>query len=188
MPNTNTKYKVRLSKEQRSEFEAICRRQCVGASKLRRARILLMSDEVHPNGRRPDWHIAEVVGLSERQVVRIRQQFVREGTSAVDRKPRPSVPGKLDGKAEARLITLCCSSPPKGRARWTLQLFCDELARLQIVESVCRETVRSCLKKMTSSPGVASDSASPKGTGRGSSRRWRKSSTSIRRRTTPSVR
>jgi Homeodomain-like domain len=188
MPNTNTKYKVRLSREQRSEFEAICRQQCVGASKLRRARILLMADEVHPDGRRPDWHIAEVVGLSERQVVRIRQQFVREGTNALDRKPRPSVPGKLDGKAEARLITLSCSSPPTGRERWTLQLFCDELVRLQVVESVCRETVRSCLKKMTSSPGVASDFASLRRIERGSSRRWRKFSTSIRRRTTPSTR
>ncbi len=170
------------------EFEAICRQQCVGAAKLRRGRILLMADEAHREGRRPDWHIAEVVDLSLRQVVRIRQQFVREGATAIQRKPRPPVPGKLDGKAEAQLVTLCCSLPPKGRERWTLQLLCDELARLQIVESICRETVRSCLKKTTLSLGGASASASRKRIGPGSLRKWKKFSTSTRRRTTRSTR
>jgi transposase len=188
MPNTNAKFKVRLSKEQRAGFEGICRLQSVGASKLRRARVLLMADEVDPEGRRPDWHIAEVVGLSLRQVVRIRQQFVREGEGALDRKYRAGNPPKLDGKTEAQLITLCCSSPPEGRERWTLQLLCDELARLQLVESVCRETVRRSLKKTNSNRGAASDSAFPRQTGPGSSQRWRRCSMSITRRTTKSIR
>ena len=130
MPNGNAKASVHLGAEQRRELEAICRRQSVGAAKLRRARILLLADEDHPSGRRPDWQIAEVVGLSERQVVRIRQQFVREGEQVLARKPRPPIAGKLDGKAEATLVTLCCSRPPVGRERWTLQVRCDELGRL----------------------------------------------------------
>jgi transposase len=184
MPNLNVKARVHLSAEQRRELEAICRRQSVGAVKLRRARILLLADEDHPSGRRPDWQIAEVVGLSERQVVRVRQQFVREGEQALDRKPRPSVPGKLDGKAEATLVTLCCSRPPDGHERWTLQLLCDELGRLQVVESVCRETVRKCLKKTGFNPGGRSGSALRKQTGRGSSRGWKKSSIFTKRITT----
>lgn len=158
MPASNAKYSVRLSKEQRTSLEAICRRQSVAAAKVRRARILLLADERHPDGRRPDWHIAEVVGLSERQVVRIRQQFVREGESALERQPRSDagVSKALDAKAEAMLITLSCSDPPGGRDRWTLQLLCDELGRLQVVESVCRETVRKCLKKTGSSLGRSS--------------------------------
>ena len=79
MPNRSKKLKVCLSTEYREELEGICRRQSVAAAKVRRARVLLMSDEDHPDGRRRDWEIAEVVGISERQVVRIRQQFVREG-------------------------------------------------------------------------------------------------------------
>jgi transposase len=188
MPNTYTKHKVRLSKEQRTEFESVCRLQTVGASKLRRARILLLADEAHPEGRRPDWHIAEVVGLSVRQVVRIRQQFVRDGKTTLDRKPRAGNPLKLDGHAEAQLITLCCSAPPEGRERWTLQLLCDEMARLQLVESVCRETVRRCLKKTILSLGAANASAFPRRIEPGSSPGWRKFSTSIRRRTTKSIR
>src|SRR5262249_14019393 len=143
------------------------------------------------DGRRPDWHIAEVVGLSERQVIRIRRRFVVEGlTPAVNRKPRKpsSDPPKLDGAAEARLVTLCCSTPPDGRTRWTLQLLVDELCRLQVVTRVCRETVRQCLKKIGCSRGAASGFALRRRTGRGSSPRWKKSSTCIRRSTTTDIR
>lgn len=190
MPDLTQKLKVRLTKSVRLELEAVCRQQSVSAAKVRRARILLMSDEAHPDGRRRDWEIAEAVGVCERQVVRIRQQFVRQGQSALERKPRPSSPGKLDGKAEAEavVVTLCCSKAPSGRDRWTLQLLCDELVRLKIVDSVCPETVRKVLKKTNSSLGGGRGSASPKATGRGSSRGWKRSSMSTRKRTIRSTR
>lgn len=188
MPDLTKKLKVELSAAQRSEFDAVCRRPSVVAAKVRRARVLLMSDEAHPDGRRRDWEIAEAVGLSERQVVRIRQQFVREGTAVLEFKPRPVVPGKLDGEAEAHLVTLCCSAAPDGRDRWTLLLLCDELARLKVVESVCPETVRKCLKKMNSSPGGPSGSASRKRTAPGSSRGWKMCSMSTKKPTTRGTR
>ncbi len=184
MPNLTTKFKVHLSAEERAELEAICRRQSIGAAKVRRARVLLMSDEDHADGRRHDWEIAEAVGLCVRQVVRIRQKFVREGEIKLDRKLRPAVVGKLDGEAEAQLVTLCCSDPPEGRERWTLQLLCDELARLKVVESVCCETVRKCLKKTNSNLGGPNGSASRKITERGLSREWKPSSTRTKQATT----
>ncbi len=187
MPNTTQKLRVVLTPEQRQDLEAICRRQCVGASTMRKVRILLMSDDAHPDGRRPDKEIAAAVGLCERQVVRIRQRFVLHGDAALTRKPRPSVPGKLDGTAEAHLVTLACSPPPEGRDRWTLQLLCDELGRLQVVESVSRETVRQCLKRRCS-PGGSSGSASRRRTGPASWRGWRRSSTPTGSPTTRSAR
>jgi hypothetical protein len=148
------KFKVELSAAERAELAGLLRKQSVGAAKQRRARILLLSDVSHPEGRRSDAKIAELVGLSERHVVRIRQKFVRErGEKSVlescERKPRPAAPERrrLDGEAEARLVVLACSDPPEGRDHWTLQMLCDELGRLQVVESVCPETVRQCLKK-----------------------------------------
>lgn len=191
MPATNQKHEVHLTPGQRAELEAVCRQQVVGAATARRARILLLADADHPDGRRPDWHIAEVVGLSERQVVRIRRRFVTDGLApAVGRKPRaPSDrPPKLDGAAEARLVTLCCSTPPDGRDRWTLQLLVDELCRLRVVASVCRETVRTCLKKTGSSRGGPTGSASRRRTGPGSWPRWRRCSTPTTRGTTAGTR
>lgn len=187
MPNRNTKQKVHLSVEQRAELQVVCGRHSVAAAKARRARVLLMSDEDHSDGRRRDWEIAESVGISERQVARIRQQFVREGVvRIIDRKLRADagIPKKLDGEAEAQLVTLCCSDAPDGRDHWILQLLCDELVRMQVVESVCCETVRQRLKKTGSSPGVPSGSASRKRTEHGSSRRWKQSLTSTKRAST----
>ena len=185
------KLKVELTAAERRELEAIVRKQSVGAAVQRRARILLLSDRNHADGRRIDANIAELVGLCERQVVRIRQRFVRERESqsvveSCERKPRPAAPERrrLDGAAEAQLVVLACSDPPEGRDRWTLQMLCDELGRLEVVESVCPETVRKCLKKTNCSPGERKGSASRKRTGRGSSRRWKPSSTSTRRTTT----
>jgi transposase len=188
MPDLSKKLKVFLSPEFRAELEAICRRQSVAAARVRRARILLMSDEGHPDGGRHDSEIAAAVGLCERQVVRIRQRFVREGEPVLERKPRPSGPVKLDGPAEAQLVTVCCSRPPDGRDRWTLQLLCDELARLTVVESVCRETVRKCLKKTNLNLGGRNGSAFLRKTALASSRGWKKSSTSTSSRMTPGTR
>jgi hypothetical protein len=175
MANLAQKLKVELTAQERGELELILRQQSVGAAKQRRARILLLSDVNHPDGRRTDANIAELVNLSERQVVRIRQRFcrLREGQpveQACERKPRPPAPERrrLDGAAEGQLVVLACSDPPAGRDHWTLQLLCDELARLQVVESVCPETVRQCLKKTNFSPGGRSATAFRRRTGRDS--------------------
>lgn len=181
------KLSVLLTEEERAGLEEICRRQSVGAAKQRKARILLLSDENHPDGGHTDEEIAEIVGLCERQVVRIRQRYVREGDPTLDRKRRAPGSRKLDGKAEAHLVLLCCSDPPAGRDHWTLELLCDELQRLHVVESVCRETVRKSLKKTSLNHGGPNASASPNLIGRGLWPVWRKSSTFIKNRTTTSA-
>ena len=61
-------------------------------------------------------------------VTRVRQQFVEEGLEAVlSRKQRaaPAITPIFDGKKEARLVALACSTPPEGQARWTLRLLAD---------------------------------------------------------------
>jgi hypothetical protein len=67
-------------------------------------------------------------------------------------------------------------------------LLCDELGRLQLVESVCRETVRQCLKKTRFSLGVSSGSASRRKIGPDSLPVWRRSWTNIKSPTTNSTR
>ena len=48
---------------------------------------------------------------------------------------------------EAKLIALRLGQPPAGYGRWSLQLLADELVALEVVESICPETVRKTLKK-----------------------------------------
>lgn len=65
--------------------------------------------------------------------------------AALQPKPRPPRPPKLDGTALAELARLACSTPPPGRARWTLKLLAAELVALEVVDSIAPETVRRAL-------------------------------------------
>jgi hypothetical protein len=191
MPNSPRKVKVFLSPEVRSQLEAIARQTSTGVARVRRAKILLMADENHPDGGYPDSEIAEEVGICERQVVRIRQKFVRQGLQATLTREVRSDAGTqrvLDGKAEAHLITLACSTPPEGCDHWTLQMLVTKLKQLKVVKSVCCETVRQRLKKTDSSLGKVSGFASRKRTGRDSSPGWKRSLTFTTNPTTRSTR
>lgn len=150
------KLKVRLTEEQRGRLEGIARNGNSSAKRIMHARVLLMSDEEHPEGRYKDAHIGRHLGVCEKTVARVRQTFVRRGeAAALERKVRdaPPVPPKLDGAAEAHLVAVCCSPPPAGRARWTLSLLAEELVSRKVVVSICKETVRSALKKTSSNRG-----------------------------------
>lgn len=181
-------YAVQLNDDQRQELLCITQNGHAPAKKILHARILLLADKAHPEGRWGDAHIATVLDLHVNSVARIRKLFVLEGTQpALDRKARatPPLAPKLDGRVEAHLVALCCSAAPAGHARWTLSLLVEELTRGRFVTTVCRETVRRALKKMNCSLGGSSVGASPKRTGRGSSPRWKTSSTSTPRSTRP---
>jgi hypothetical protein len=90
-----------------------------------------------------------------RTIDRVKKKFVQEGfESALERRPPDRVyEAKMDGDAEAKLVALCCSEPPKGFARWSLRLLADRMVELKYVESLSHVTVRSVLKKMNLSLG-----------------------------------
>jgi hypothetical protein len=56
--------------------------------------------------------------------------------------PRPGADRKLTGNEEALLIATACSSPPQGRARWTLELLAGAMVKLTDHDNLSRETVR----------------------------------------------
>ena len=157
------KYRVTLTAEERHRLQEMIAAGVAAAQKLAHARVLLKADAT-PGG--PAWtddRIAEAVELSVATVERVRRRFVELGLeAALVRKPqdRPSRQRKLDGAAEARLIALACSRPPEGRVCWTMQLLADKLVDLQVVDSVCDETVRRVLQKTKSNRGRSSSGAS----------------------------
>ena len=181
------KFEVRLTEEQRARLEDIARNGKAKAKRILHARILLMADEDHPQGRWHDFEIAKALGTHRNTVQRVRKRFVLEGEApALSRRPRerPPVEPTLDGQKEALLVAICCSAPPAGQARWTLSLLVGELTRRKVVTRICRETVRQTLKKMNLSLGGKRATASPSRTTRGSSRRWKTCSTCTPRRPT----
>ena len=150
------RYKVTLTAEERLSLQSLIRAGKAAALRLARARILLKADAAPGAPAWPDGRIAEAVEVTTRTVERVRRRFVEQGLeAALERKEqgRPSRAPKLDGAGEARLIALACSSPPEGRASWTLQMLADKLVELRVVESISDETVRQALQKTSSSRG-----------------------------------
>ena len=144
------KYRVTLTAEERQGLPDLIAAGKTAAKKLAHARILLKADAANGGPAWPDWQIADALEVSTDTVERVRQRFVELGLdAALDRKQRERPPReiKLDGRAEARLIALACSTPPEGRVVWTMQLLADKLVELEVVDSISDETVRLALKK-----------------------------------------
>ncbi len=146
-------YRVFLDETQRAELRTLVGSGIAPARLLTRARVLLKAD--HGAGG-PGWSDAAIAGALDvhpATVQRIRRQFVTDGLAATLQRKRPDrvYERVLDGRQEAHLVALACSTPPDGQARWSLRLLADELVRLEVVETVSHETVRRTLKQTPSS-------------------------------------
>lgn len=111
------KYVVRMNADERLQLEDMIRTGRHAAYRLLKARILLKADVSSDGGGWDDERIAEALGTSVSTVYRTRRQLVEEGLEAAlarKKQKRPSRPAIFDGTAEAKLIALACSEPPKG--------------------------------------------------------------------------
>jgi transposase len=143
------RYLVTLSEDERAHLLALTKKGTLSARKLTRAHILLQADAGGT-----DAAIAATLHVGIATVERVRKRFVEEGPEAALReRPRPGGQRKLDGKQEAFLIALACSTPPEGQTCWTMQLLAGKLVELRVVDSISDETVRRMLKKTSSSRG-----------------------------------
>lgn len=143
------RYRVTLTPAERERLAGMRRRGRVDVRVLAHGGILLKADEGSGRAGWTDARIAEALECGTATVERVRKRFVEEGFEAALR-PKPTTRTyvrKLDGKGEARLITLACSDPPEGRSRWTLRLLADRLVALGVVEDISYEAVRRTMKK-----------------------------------------
>lgn len=104
---------------------------------------------------RTDAQIHDALGVAVSTIERVRQRFAEDGLeAALERSPsRRQYERLLDGAAEAHLIALACSEPPKGRARWTLRRLAQQMVVLEYCDRLSYETVRRTLNKTHSSRG-----------------------------------
>ena len=143
------RYRVNLTQGEREQLLDITRRGKSSARKVKRSLILCKADEGLT-----DQQVAEALMVGPSTVSRVRQRFVEGGLErALNDRPRPGKRRKLDGKQEAHLVAVACSSAPEGHSRWTLRLLADQVVQLEFTDSICRETVRQVLKKTNSSRG-----------------------------------
>jgi homeodomain-containing protein len=144
------KYIVRLSADERERLEALIHKGKHPAARVLKARILLKADVSEAGDCWSDGRIGKALDTSLSTVFRTRRQLVEEGFEAVltrKHSPNSARPRIFDGAAEAKLIALACSPPPRGRARWTLVLLEDKVVELNIVDRASDNTIGRTLKK-----------------------------------------
>jgi transposase len=142
------KYLVTLADDERAQLEHLLHSGTHATRTVPRARLLLKAAEGAE-----DNAIAAALAIGRATVERTRQRFVEEGLGALEERPRPGTPPKLDEKAQARLIAEACSAAPEGRQRWTLHLLADRVVALGLAASYSHESVRRVLKKRSSNRG-----------------------------------
>ena len=144
----NKKYIVRLTAEEQKGLGNLVKKGKTQAYRVKHANILLAIDADGPNW--PDHQTAKAYKCHENTARNVRQRFVEQGLeAALERKEQQVLSRKriIDGENEARLISIACSVPPKGCAKWTMQMLADELVVLKIVDSISGQTVWRTLKK-----------------------------------------
>jgi poly-gamma-glutamate capsule biosynthesis protein CapA/YwtB (metallophosphatase superfamily) len=148
------KYVVRLGDDERERLNTLIKKGKAPARQLLKARILLKADASEAGEAWSDSRIAEALDTSIDTIARTRQLLVEEGLDpALTRKHSSKSARKriFDGAAEAKLIALTCSPPPKGRKRWTLMLLETAVVELNIVDRASDNTIGRTLKKTRSS-------------------------------------
>ena len=142
------KYVIDLSADEREQLSQLVRRGKHSSRKVTRARILLLAASGST-----DEQIVAALGCGINTVERTRRRFVEESLECLKERPRRGQARKLTGKQEAHLVAVACSTPPEGRARWTLSLLADLVVELKFASTIARETVRQVLKKTSLNPG-----------------------------------
>jgi transposase len=145
------KYKVNLTRAERSELGRLTLGGTISVRKLNRVKILMLADESHENGQQTDKEIAEKLDISPATVERTRRQYVEAGLqSALTEKPRSGRPPVISGEARAQITALACSTPPEGFGQWSLRLLADKAVALQFTETISYGSVGTILKKTLS--------------------------------------
>lgn len=149
------KYVVSLTRSEQEILKELIKSGKYKNTKLKRAQILLGSDESEGGKGMKDKEISKAYDVSIRTIERTRQRFIEEGfLVTIEGTPsRTNARIKIDGDAESYLIATVCSDAPEGYEKWTLELLSQELKKKGYVMSISREAIRQVLKKTKQNPG-----------------------------------
>jgi len=157
---SSKKHIIALNDQERKKLEKISSSNRHSVREKKRARILLKCDTHYSRedgGSLTDEEVARGVGVTAWSVGQLRRRACaceRGVTEVVHHKEQENRKARaLDGRAEATLVAVTCSTAPQGAARWSLRLLRERLIEMEVVESIGLETIRTTLKKTRLSRG-----------------------------------
>lgn len=134
---------IKLPKNELRSLTTIIRRGATAARTQTRARVL---DLLH-RGQHPEV-ISSVLRVSLQTVFNVKRRYLRAGfEAALFDRARSGRPVRISGAQRAKITALACSTPPEGRARWTLRLLADKAVELGYCEAISHNAVKEVLKK-----------------------------------------
>jgi transposase len=151
------RYTIKLKKTEVEELQKTINKGKHSTQAYRSAYILLNCDKGEYSKDRTitNAEISKILRVGERTIDRVKKKFIEEGLEGVLER-RPSTQNyvkKIDGDLEAKIVTLCCSQPPKGYAKWSLRLLADKIVELQYVDYISHVSISKVLKKTNLSLG-----------------------------------
>ena len=137
---------VTLSSNETRSLKTLLTRGTTSARTLSRARILdLLHRQKQPTS------IAALLQVSPQTVFNIKRRYLKGGLqAALYDQPRSGRPIEISGTQRAKITALACSTPPEGRARWTLRLLADKAVELGHCPRLSHTKARQILKKTNS--------------------------------------
>lgn len=154
-----SKQHLTLPQADRTFLQTLVKKGTVKARTYQRATALLELD-------RGDTLLAvsQPLGVSYPSVLSWREQYRGHGlTAALHDQQRSGRPVVIDGGQRAKVPALACSTPPQGRARWTLRLLADKAVALGYCEQLSQTHARRILKKR--SPAAPEKDVAPRSPG-----------------------
>lgn len=94
--------------------------------------------------------VAQTLQVSSYTVSLWRDSYNTNRLAFLHDKPRSGRPPVIDGLQRAKVTALACSTPPDGRARWTLRLLADKVVELGYCDHLSHTQSRRILKKTNS--------------------------------------
>jgi putative transposase len=137
---------VTLSSNETRSLKNILTRGTTSARTLSRARMLdLLHRQKQPAS------IAALLQVSPQTVFNVKRRYLKGGLqAALYDQPRSGRPIEISGTQRAKITALACSTPPEGRARWTLRLLADKAVELGHCPRLSHTKARHILKKTNS--------------------------------------
>jgi transposase len=142
-----------------SDHERLClflQRGKANARTFKRAQVLLKLSAGWTGA-----EIARTYDVSQNTIGNVRTRFLWGGLEAVlSDKRQERRRQALTGAQQAHLIAIACSDVPTGHDHWTLRMLAGKAVELGYVDHIALETIRSLLKRTSSSRGSIASGAS----------------------------
>lgn len=137
-----TKQHLELSDAERSSLTSLISSGRLPAKVFRRATALLELARGKSLA-----EVAQTLSVTYQTVAAWRDGYHERGLEALQDQARSGRPIRIDGAQRAKITALACSTPPEGRARWSLRLLADKAVELGYCESLSHNAVKAVLKK-----------------------------------------